>query len=160
VTVRLGMRRYVVASRSTLGSPTSTSTPGGTEMGVRPSFEDLIAVCEKGRRVVLELVASWLAVLAGASRTPVIGASEHADTDRGTARASVVAALCGASIVFGRVIVDADAPWSTACSRVRTGSACCWCWLNLCLCSDGLGIQLSRCKSSKCRSWHLCGSGY
>lgn len=50
VTLRFGMRRYVVGSFLTKGSPIESSTPGGIEMGVRPSFEGLAAVEEKGRR--------------------------------------------------------------------------------------------------------------
>ncbi len=39
VAVRLGILRYVVASTLTLGSLISKSTPGGIEMGIRPSFD-------------------------------------------------------------------------------------------------------------------------
>jgi hypothetical protein len=41
--------KYVVASFFTFGSPTTTSIPGGIEIGVRPSFEHCAVVAEKGR---------------------------------------------------------------------------------------------------------------
>jgi hypothetical protein len=48
VRVRRGIRRYVVGSATTKGSPRVNSTPGGIEMGVRPSFDALFVVVEKG----------------------------------------------------------------------------------------------------------------
>lgn len=47
LTTRLGIRRYVVKSFFTTGSPIVISTPGGTESGVRPSLEHRGADCEK-----------------------------------------------------------------------------------------------------------------
>lgn len=44
-----GILRYVVGSFFTTGSPMSSSTPGGIEMGVRPSLEFCADVAEKAR---------------------------------------------------------------------------------------------------------------
>lgn len=41
---------HIVTSWIILGCPIDTSTPGGTESGVRPSFDDRFGVEEKGRR--------------------------------------------------------------------------------------------------------------
>ncbi|KAK1244650.1 hypothetical protein MKX07_003449 [Trichoderma sp. CBMAI-0711] len=39
---------YEVALRTALGSPMTTSTPGGTDSGVRPSFDRAAGVVENG----------------------------------------------------------------------------------------------------------------
>ena len=51
VTVLFGTTFQFVGSRLALGSPISSSTPGGIEMGVRPSLDGLHVVEEKVRRV-------------------------------------------------------------------------------------------------------------
>lgn len=62
VTVRFGIFRYVVGSCLTLGSPMESSTPGGMEMGVRPSLDCGWFVAEKGRRAVVVVFAfAWKA---------------------------------------------------------------------------------------------------
>lgn len=53
VTVLLGILRYVVASLLTLGSPIRSSTPGGIEIGVLPSFDGRPVVAEKDRVAAL-----------------------------------------------------------------------------------------------------------
>lgn len=49
VTLRFAKRRYVVISFFTMGSPIVSSTPGGMEMGVRPSLDGRVVVAEKCR---------------------------------------------------------------------------------------------------------------
>lgn len=50
VNVLFGVCLYVVRSCLTHGSPIESSTPGGIEIGVRPSFDDRVAVAENCRR--------------------------------------------------------------------------------------------------------------
>jgi hypothetical protein len=59
VTVLLGILKYVVGSSLTFGGPIKISTPGGMEIGVRPSLDGRIAVAEKDLLVALDV--TWKA---------------------------------------------------------------------------------------------------
>lgn len=50
MTVRFGTLKYVVGSFFAFGSPMVISTPGGIDIGIRPSFEALLVVLENCRR--------------------------------------------------------------------------------------------------------------
>jgi hypothetical protein len=72
---------YDVKSLFATGSPTESSTPGGIERGVRPSFEGRFEVVEK--RAVVAAVGEAVACHAG-TRKPgsVTGAEDEAATAR------------------------------------------------------------------------------
>lgn len=89
VTVLLGICLYEVKSLCMYGSPMVSSTPGGIDMGVRPSLDGLDADAENCRRAAGAGAALWKA---GTRK-------EGSDiTDEG----EIALALLGASIVvFG-----------------------------------------------------------
>jgi hypothetical protein len=61
VTVLLGVCLYVVKSLCMYGSPMVSSTPGGIEIGVRPSFEGLEVDTENWRRAAGAGAQFWKA---------------------------------------------------------------------------------------------------
>lgn len=61
VTVLLGVCLYVVKSFTMYGSPIVSSTPGGIEIGVRPSFEGLEVDAENCRRAAGAAAQFWKA---------------------------------------------------------------------------------------------------
>lgn len=61
VTVLLGVCLYVVKSFNMYGSPMVSSTPGGMEIGVRPSFECLEVDAENCRRAAGAGAQFWKA---------------------------------------------------------------------------------------------------
>lgn len=70
MTIRLGILRYVVGSFLTKGSPMTSSTPGGIEIGVRPSLDGCEAVCEKCARLDGVCVCGWKS--AGARKLGIV----------------------------------------------------------------------------------------
>lgn len=89
-TVLLGILRYVVMSFLTHGSLITTSTLGGIEMGVLPSFEGRVAVAEKGRAVV------WNA---GTRKLGNVTTEEEVEDAANAAFPRTLPPLLGASIV-------------------------------------------------------------
>ena len=61
VTVLLGVCLYVVKSFTMYGSPMVSSTPGGMEIGVRPSFDGLDVDAENCRRAAGAGAQFWKA---------------------------------------------------------------------------------------------------
>lgn len=76
---------YDVAVLSVLGSPTTTSTPGGIESGVLPSFDPRACVVEKCRRAEGNRPAAAMADDAGTS-----AGSEHGEAAADKARLSAL----------------------------------------------------------------------
>lgn len=84
VIVRLYVLRYEVTSFLTNKSPIATSTPGGTESGVRPSFDCRAVVAEKLRRAAAG-VCDWNAGTRKPGNVTVEG-DEEAVVEDATAR--------------------------------------------------------------------------
>lgn len=123
VTVLLGVCLYVVKSLTMYGSPMLSSTPGGMEIGVRPSFEGLAVDAENCRRAAGAGAQFWKA---GTRKEGSVTTDEGA-TALALLGASIggLATGCGGSRLHGApVALDeaerASGPWALS-SKIAAG---------------------------------------
>lgn len=123
VTVLLGVCLYVVKSLTMYGSPILSSTPGGMEIGVRPSFEGLAVDAENCRRAAGAGAQFWKAgtrkegsvtTNEGATALALLGASIG-----GLATGCGGGRLHGAPIAFDEAERDSG-PWALS-SKIAAG---------------------------------------